>query len=117
MSRIVPLTVKRGTADEPSRNETFEIPYSEGMSVLDALMWVQRNVDSSLAFRYSCINANACKECSVVVDGETTYACTARLSETGTVVEPLPGKALVRDLVTDTLPTKEHLSKVLAARG
>ena len=33
----------------------------------------------SLAIRFSCINANACKECMMELDGKTVYACTARL--------------------------------------
>ncbi len=115
--RTVSLTVKRGTNADDTRMETFTLPYSPGMSVLDALISIQRTIDSSLAFRYSCINANACKECSVTVDGEVTYACTARLTEAGAVVEPLAGKRLIRDLVTDTIPTKEHLAKVLETRG
>ena len=67
------------------------------------------NQDSSLAFRYSCFNANACKECMVRVDGKTEYACTARLKTGIVMVEPLAKKRLVRDLVTDIVPPKERL--------
>ncbi len=80
------------------------------MSVLDALIWVRQNVDSSLAMRYSCINANACKECSALVDGKVVYACTERLGKEPVTVEPLPKRPLIRDLVTDILPAGERLS-------
>ncbi|MBJ3776982.1 2Fe-2S iron-sulfur cluster-binding protein [Acuticoccus mangrovi] len=113
MSATAKLSVKRGTP-EHTYDEEFDIPYSEGMSILDALMWIHAHADSTLAVRYSCINANACKECSVMVNGKVTYACTARLSREGDRVEPLPTKTLVRDLVTDTLPAKETLASVLA---
>ena len=76
----VPITLQRGAPGEESRTETYDVPYREGMSVLDAVVWIRTNVDSSIAFRYSCVNANACKECMVSVNGKTEYACTARLA-------------------------------------
>lgn len=108
--KTVPLAVERGAPDETSRTETFDVPYSEGMSVLDALIWIRNSADPSLAFRYSCINANACKECVLKVDGKTEYACTARLNDQGVTVGPLTNKPLIRDLVVDTLPPKERLT-------
>ena len=112
----VPLTVQRGTPGEEPRFETYEVPYREGMSVLDAVVWIRTYVDSSLAFRYSCVNANACKECMVAVNGKTEYACTARLARDGTKVGPLTNKTLIRDLVTDIVPPKENLREILAER-
>ena len=108
-----PLTIQRGAPGEEPRFETHEVPYTDGMSVLDAIVWVRAHVDSSVAFRYSCINANACKECMVAVDGKTEYACTARLSKDGTTVGPLTNKRLIRDLVTDIVPPKENLRDIL----
>lgn len=112
--RTATLTVHRGTPDGEQWTEDFAIPFTEGMSILDALTWIRTNKDSSLAVRYSCINANACKECMVRVDGKTDYACTARLAESGATVEPLHNKRWVRDLVTDIVPPKEQLAHALA---
>lgn len=112
MSLTVQIVVKRGLPDERPKFETYEVPYQEGMSVLDAIVWIRTNIDSSLAFRYSCINANACKECIVIVNGKTQYACTTRLTRDHTIVEPLPNKALIKDLVTDIVPPKENLSVI-----
>lgn len=111
------IRVQRGVAGEDPRFETFEVPYREGMSVLDALMWIRANRDSSLAIRYSCINANACKECMVEVDGKTRYACTARLGTGSVSVGPLGNKRLLRDLVTDIVPPKETLANALDETG
>jgi len=47
--------------------------------VLDALRRIRIDEDPTLAFRFSCINANACKECLMLLDGKVVYACTARL--------------------------------------
>lgn len=110
------LSVQRGGPDETPSYDEFEVPYREGMSVLDALIWIRANEDSSLAIRYSCTNANTCKECTVKVAGKTVYACTARLGREPVTVGPLPNKRLLRDLVTDIVPPKEKLS-LLLGRG
>jgi succinate dehydrogenase/fumarate reductase-like Fe-S protein len=113
--KTVSVAIQRGVPDEPARTDAFDVPYSEGMSVLDALIWIRNNADPSLAFRYSCINANACKECVLKVDGKTAYACTARLGDKGATVGPLTNKPLIRDLVTDTAPPKERLAAAAKA--
>ncbi len=109
------LHIARGAPDEACYMESHDVPYRAGMSVLDAIMWIRGHVDSSLAIRYSCINANACKECMVLVDGKTQYACTARLDPGGATVEPLANKRLIRDLVTDIVPPKERLEAAVGA--
>ena len=109
MKEMVTITVKRGVQNEEPHFEVYQVPYREGMSVLDAIVWVRTNIDSSLAVRYSCINANACKECMVMVNGKIKYACTTRLLTTDTIVEPLSNKHLIKDLVTDIVPPKENL--------
>ena len=113
LTKTVPISIERGSSSSASYSETFDVPYREGMSVLDAIVWVRTHVDSSIAFRYSCVNANACKECMVSVDGKTEYACTARLSPEGAKVGPLKNKVLIRDLVTDIVPPKENLWTIL----
>ena len=72
------------------------------------LRWLRVKEDPSLAVRYSCINANACKECMMQLDGETVYACTARLEPREMTLTPLPNKKLIRDLVTEIAPPSER---------
>jgi succinate dehydrogenase/fumarate reductase-like Fe-S protein len=103
------LRIRRGSANEESRYENFEVPYEAGMSVLDALRWIRVNLDSTLAIRYSCINANACKTCMAVVNGEVEYTCIAKLTPGVITVEPVPKRPLIRDLVTDIVPAEERL--------
>jgi succinate dehydrogenase/fumarate reductase-like Fe-S protein len=76
--------------------------------VLDGLRYIRIHHDPSLSFRFSCINANACKECMMQIDGKTLYACTARLEPREMNVAPLPNKVLVRDLVTEIAPPSER---------
>ena len=109
MSESATLKIWRGLDANAGRWESYEVPFEPGQSVLDGLRWLRAHRDPTLAFRYSCTNANTCKECMVRLDGKTVYACTARLQEREMRVEPLPNKALVRDLVTEIAPPDERL--------
>ncbi len=110
MRAIARLRVWRGLEPQAGRFETYEVPFEPGQSVLDCLRWIRANHDPTLAIRFSCINANACKECMMEIDGATVYACTARLEPREMTVRPLPNKALVRDLVTEIAPPAERLT-------
>ena len=101
------LDIFRGTTAADSKFETFDVPFQQGASVLDALIWINDNIDETLSFRYSCINANACKECMMLIDGNVEYACLKKLQEKKSTIEPLPNKTLIKDLVTDIVPPKE----------
>ncbi len=109
MAEIARLRVWRGLAPETGHFEVYEVPFEAGQSVLDALRFIRANHDPTLAIRFSCINANACKECMMEIDGITTYACTARLEPREMTVKPLSNKPLVRDLVTEIAPPAERL--------
>ena len=104
------LNIRRGAGDEPPRHEEFAVPFEDGATVLDALIWIRANRDPSLAIRYSCINANVCKECTIAIDGRVLYACTTRLvADRPMMLDPLPGKAHLRDLVSETRPPRERI--------
>jgi succinate dehydrogenase/fumarate reductase-like Fe-S protein len=103
------LAIQRGTLGEPPRVEHYEVTFEHGQSVLDGLRALRCKLDPSLAFRFSCINANACKECMMLIDGSVDYACTVRLKEGATALAPLPKKTLIRDLVTEIAPPDERL--------
>ena len=103
------LVIARGAPGEDKRTETHKVPFDPGQSVLDGLRWIRAHDDATLAFRFSCINANACKECMMQIDGKTQYACTARLEAREMQIAPLPNKALLRDLVTEIAPSDERL--------
>jgi len=105
------LHVWRGAPGEAGRYDEFTVPFDDGMSVLDALRWIRIHLDSTLAIRYSCINANACKTCMALVNGAVEYTCIAKLSPQLNTVEPLPKRPLIRDLVTDIVPEDEKFSR------
>src|SRR5215467_7716406 len=105
------LNIWRALAREEGHVETHEVPFEAGQSVLDGLRWIRANHDPTLAMRFSCINANACKECMMEIDGIAAYACTARLEPREMTVRPLANKTLVRDVVTEIAPPAERLSE------
>ena len=111
MSNVAQLKVRRGKTVDAGRWEHYDVPFEPGQSVLDGLRWIRANHDPSLAIRFSCINANACKECMMELDGKTVYACTARLEAREMALAPLSNKRLVRDLVTEIAPPAERFLK------
>ena len=110
MSLVATLRIARGTPGQAERNDRFEVPFEPGESVLDGLRRIRTETDPSLAFRFSCINANACKECMILLDGRTVYACMARLEAREMQLEPLRNKKLVRDLAVEIAPPDEQIT-------
>src|SRR5215204_803039 len=108
MSLTATLIIRRSAPSRAGADaawwEGFIVPFEPGQSVLDGLHWIRSHCDPTLAVRYSCINANACKECMIELDGRTVYACTARLEPREMTLAPLSNKPLVRDLVTEIAP-------------
>ena len=88
---------------ENPRNDTFEIDLDQcGPMVLDALIKIKNEVDSTLTFRRSC-REGICGSCSMNIDGLNTLACLKPIEEVkGDVrINPLPHMPVVKDLVPD----------------
>lgn len=101
MTETTRLAVTRGAPGEERTVREYEIPFEPGMTLLDALLRVRCDEDPSLAVRWSC-RANACKECSALIDGKPDYLCTRRAVAGATVrLDPLPKPRWIRDLVTE----------------
>jgi len=109
MSLTAVLLVRRGGPEQTPFHDRFEVRFEPGQSVLDGLRHIRATTDPTLAFRYSCLNANACKECLMLLDGKVIYACTARLEEREMRLDPLSNKPLLRDLSTAIAPPDERL--------
>jgi succinate dehydrogenase/fumarate reductase-like Fe-S protein len=107
--RSATLKIWRGTSRDEGAYQIFDIEFEEGESVLDALVALRRERAPDLAVRFSCFNANVCKECTMLIDGTVQYACIAKLKTGETQLDPLPNRDVLRDLVTDTLAGSEKL--------
>lgn len=85
------------------RYDEYEINLDEcGPMVLDALIHIKDNVDSSLTFRRSC-REGICGSCAMNIDGRNTLACLKPINEVKSDVQitPLPHMPVVKDLVPD----------------
>lgn len=85
------------------RLDDYDIDLDQcGPMVLDALIKIKSDNDSSLTFRRSC-REGICGSCAMNIDGTNTLACTKPISDCkGDVkVYPLPHMAVVKDLVAD----------------
>ena len=73
-----------------------------GPMVLDALIRIKNEVDSTLTFRRSC-REGICGSCSMNMDGRNGLACTTAIDDIkGDVkITPLPHMEVVKDLVPD----------------
>jgi succinate dehydrogenase / fumarate reductase iron-sulfur subunit len=84
--------------------DRFEIDMDEcGPMILDALIKIKAEHDSSLTFRRSC-REGICGSCSMNIDGTNTLACTKAISDCGSgnvKIYPLPHMPVIKDLVPD----------------
>ncbi|MBM3618895.1 MAG: succinate dehydrogenase iron-sulfur subunit [Alphaproteobacteria bacterium] len=90
------------TGENP-RMDKFEVDMDTcAPMVLDALIKIKDEVDSTLTFRRSC-REGICGSCAMNIDGTNTLACTKHIGEVkGDVnIYPLPHMAVVKDLVPD----------------
>jgi len=85
------------------RLDTYEIDLAQcGPMVLDALIKIKNEVDTTLTFRRSC-REGICGSCAMNIDGTNTLACLHPIEEVKGAVKiyPLPHMAVVKDLVPD----------------
>ena len=88
--------------DNP-RTDTYDLDLDRcGPMVLDALIKIKNETDSTLTFRRSC-REGICGSCAMNVDGTNTLACIKPIEEVkGEVrIYPLPHMPVVKDLVPD----------------
>ena len=90
------------SGDNP-RYDTFAVDLDNcGPMMLDALIKMKSEQDSSLTFRRSC-REGICGSCSMNINGTNTLACIKAIEDVkGDVrITPLPHMEVIKDLVTD----------------
>jgi len=83
--------------------DTYEIDLGKcGPMVLDAIIYIKNELDSTLSFRRSC-REGICGSCSMNIGGINTLACTMAIEDlSGDInIYPLPHMPVVKDLVPD----------------
>lgn len=88
--------------DNP-RSDRYDLDLAQcGPMVLDALIKIKSEIDSTLTFRRSC-REGICGSCAMNIDGTNTLACIKPIDEIDGAVNiyPLPHLPVVKDLVPD----------------
>jgi fumarate reductase iron-sulfur subunit len=84
----------------------YRVPRIEKMTILDALVYIQRHHDRSLAFRYAC-RLGMCGTCTVMVNDVPRWACRTSIERLGgeTIrIAPLRFLPVVKDVLVDYEP-------------
>ena len=73
-----------------------------GPMVLDAILKIKNEIDSTLTFRRSC-REGVCGSCAMTVNGKNTLACTKAIDSYPDTIKifPLPHLQVIKDLVPD----------------
>jgi succinate dehydrogenase / fumarate reductase iron-sulfur subunit len=88
---------------ENPRLDIYEVDMDAcGPMVLDVLIRIKNNIDSTLTFRRSC-REGICGSCAMNINGINTLACTqSALEIDGDIsIYPLPHMSVIKDLVPD----------------
>ena len=121
------LIYRKGPNETEARYERYEVPKRKGMTILEALFYIQDHFDPTLAFRYSCRGA-ICGSCGMTIDQYPQLACRTQVSavkaakippklpelvfadlpdwdeQNEILIEPLPNMKVEVDLVVDMKP-------------
>ena len=96
------------------RIDTYEIDKKNcGPMVLDALVKIKNEIDTTLTFRRSC-REGVCGSCAMNIDGVNTLACLKPISDIKKDIKiyPLPHMKVVKDLVPDLSKAYKQLASI-----
>lgn len=94
--------------------DNFKIPVSHGDTVLSVLFNIQKTLDPSLAFRFSCRGA-VCGSCAMHINGRYRLACETqvlKLNAEVITIQPLGHLPVLRDLIVDFTRFFENYKKI-----
>tara|TARA_A100001015_G_scaffold288391_1_gene359189 strand:+ start:4069 stop:4788 length:720 start_codon:yes stop_codon:yes gene_type:complete len=83
--------------------QTYQIDTTKcGPMILDALIKIKNEIDSTLTFRRSC-REGICGSCAMNIDGVNTLACLSAIpkDDKEVALNPLPHMYVIKDLVPD----------------
>lgn len=103
--RQVEISLKRfSPSSKALEAERYKVNANKFTTVLDGLIAIKSEQDSSLAVRYSC-RMGICGSCGMVINGRPSLACQTSLfdveKEGAVEVQPMQAHPLLKDLVTD----------------
>ena len=100
--------------NENPRLDKYEVDLKNcGPMVLDALIKIKNEIDTTLTFRRSC-REGVCGSCAMNIDGVNTLACLKPIKEIKKDIKiyPLPHMRVVKDLVPDLTDAYKQLESI-----
>ena len=77
--------------------KTYQVPYSLKDKILGSLIYIYKNFDQCLSFRFNC-KGRHCGECALTINGKPGLSCEVSMSR-DLILEPLKNLPLIKDLV------------------
>ncbi|NPA52806.1 MAG: succinate dehydrogenase/fumarate reductase iron-sulfur subunit [Aquificae bacterium] len=97
--------------------ETYEIPYDERTTIIEALMYIQSEIDPTIGFRVQC-RAAICGTCGLLVNQEYKLGCRTKIvdivKDKEIFLEPMKNLKVIKDLVVDHSEFLQKLKNVKA---
>lgn len=104
----------RPEQDDKPFTQSYQVPYSPEMSVLDGLKYIKDHLDGSLSFRWSCQMA-ICGSCGYMINNIPKIGCKTFLRDYfphDVSVAALANFPIERDLVADISDFVEKLEEI-----
>jgi succinate dehydrogenase / fumarate reductase, iron-sulfur subunit len=107
----ITFKIQRFDPEKDSRPhmQEYSLPTKRGMTILEGLIYIKENLDSTLVFRTSC-RMGICGSCGMFINNYPRLACQTQIAElNGTTItmRPLPNSPLIKDLAVDLMPLFE----------
>lgn len=96
--------------DAQPRYDTFKVPHTPLMRIIDVLDYVHETLEVDIGYRWLC-TSKKCGSCAVKVNGSPALACWDAATEDMTI-EPLGNLPVIRDLVTSRDEYESMLARV-----
>lgn len=113
--KSVTIQIKRYNPEEEKNSvDTFEVPMTHDLTVLDALNHIKNSEEGSLTYRWAC-RMGICGSCGAVVNGKPVLMCSTfcRDLKHPITVEPMRNFPVVKDLVVDIDNAMDKLRQAL----
>ncbi len=88
------VSVWRGDAGG-GRFVRYAVPDRESQTVLDVVTWIQRRLDPTLAYRFSC-RVGMCGSCAMTVNGKPRWTCRSHVRKVAATSARSPRMAVSR---------------------
>lgn len=96
------ISVWRGT--DTGNYVRYKVPHDANQTVLDVVTYIQRHLDPTLSYRFSC-RVGMCGSCAMTVNGVPRWTCrtqVAKVLQRGRLkLAPLSNMTVIKDLAVD----------------